>query len=69
MFTNLAEGLTHDAPVKDNWADVILQAASYDETQKKTILTFKRSIYTGDSQDAAIRVSSNKSVSIKSEGI
>lgn len=55
MFTNLAAGLTHDAPVVDDSADVILQSASY--ATELTTLTFKRSIYTGDSQDASIRVS------------
>lgn len=55
MYTNLAAGLTHDAPVVDTYNDVILQSATFADTF--TTLTFKRSIYTGDSQDVAIRVS------------
>ncbi len=57
MHCNLLAGPSHTAPVNDASPDLVFQSATY--AAPYTTLTVKRSIYTGDKDDVAIRVSCN----------
>ncbi|KAK4010920.1 uncharacterized protein LOC116921518 [Daphnia magna] len=53
MHCGLLEGPSHTAPVNDESPDLVFQSATYEKPY--TTLTVKRSIYTGDKDDVAIR--------------
>ncbi|KAI9558895.1 hypothetical protein GHT06_015684 [Daphnia sinensis] len=53
MHCSLLPGLSHTAPANDESPDLVFQNATY--AAPYTTLTVKRSIYTGDKDDVAIR--------------
>lgn len=56
-LTSANPGLGHTNPEVDASQDVVLQSYGYRPSDSRSIIRFKRSLNTGDSEDAIISVS------------